>query len=205
MASIVTALVVLIMFYYMWVVFSDKLIGKVRSGKLSTLDRMLGLAFGIIRAGVVVVLFYILVSWVVPEDKDGGIFKGSRYFKFAGEFAAPIEALIPRETKDLIKNKGLTEEEAKDTTEENEDEEKEGEKNDEKTPEQTEMDKLFEKLAQPQIEKATDNLKDEKQDFDGYKENQTDNLDKLIDTVVSVAQDKLDEDTSKDTLEVKKN
>ncbi len=194
MASIVTALVVLIVFYIMWILCTDKLIGKVRSSKLSALDRMLGLLFGVVRACLIVILFNILLSWILPEESKEGMFKDSRYFTLAGEFAKPIEGLIPDETKSLIKDKNL---------EKDKEDKKDNKESKEKTPEQKEIDDLFEKLAQPLIEKATDNLKDEEKDFNGYKENQTDNLDKLIDTVVSIAQDKLAEDTSKDTLEVK--
>ena len=101
MASIVTTLVILIVFYIIWLFSTDALIGKVRSSKLSKLDRMLGLLFGVIRACLIVILFNILISWVLPEEVDDGIFKESKYFTLAGEFAKPIELLIPDETKDF--------------------------------------------------------------------------------------------------------
>ncbi len=175
MASIVTALVVLIVFYIMWILCTDKLIGKVRSSKLSALDRMLGLLFGVVRACLIVILFNILVSWILPEESNEGMFKDSRYFTLAGEFAKPIEGLIPDETKSLIKDKNL---------EKDKEEQKDNKESEEKTSEQKEIDDLFEKLAQPQIDKAVSDLQESEQDFDGYKDNQTENLDRLIEATI---------------------
>ena len=48
-----------------------------------------------------------------------------------------------------------------------------------------EIDELFEKLAQPKIEKiATEKTKEQTKEFTGYKEDETDNLDRLIETTV---------------------
>ncbi|MBQ8869820.1 MAG: CvpA family protein [Alphaproteobacteria bacterium] len=170
MASIVTALAVLIVFYVVWLLTTDKLIGKIRSSKLSALDRVLGLLFGVVRACLIVILFNILLSWVLPEESKEGMFKESRYFQLAGEFAKPIEGLIPEETKNLIKIK-------KDETEQKAEEIK-------KDAEQKAIDELFEKLAQPQIEKVVTKSEEETENFEGYKENQTDNLDRLIEATV---------------------
>ncbi|MBQ2810992.1 MAG: CvpA family protein [Alphaproteobacteria bacterium] len=170
MASIVTALAVLIVFYVVWLLTTDKLIGKIRSSKLSALDRVLGLLFGVLRACLIVILFNILLSWVLPEESKEGMFKESRYFQLAGEFAKPIEGLIPEETKNLIKIK-------KDETEQKAEEIK-------KNAEQKAIDELFEKLAQPQIEKVVTKSEEETENFEGYKENQTDNLDRLIEATV---------------------
>jgi len=153
-----------------WLLTTDKLIGKVRSSKLSALDRVLGLLFGVVRACLIVILFNILLSWVLPEESKEGMFKESRYFQLAGEFAKPIEGLIPEETKNLIKIK-------KDETEQKAEEIK-------KDAEQKAIDELFEKLAQPQIEKVVTKSEEETENFEGYKENQTDNLDRLIEATV---------------------
>ena len=174
MASIVTALGILIVFYIVWILTTDKMIGKVRSSKLSALDRILGLLFGVVRACLIVILFNILITWVLPEESKEGMFKESRYFTLAGEFAKPVEGLIPEETKDLIKENSLQKapEEKK-------------EKEDKKTQEQQEIDELFEKLAQPQIEKIVNEAVEKaEEDFEGYKEHQTDNLDRLIEAPI---------------------
>ena len=55
----------------------------------------------------------------------------------------------------------------------------------EEEKEQAEIDELFEKLAQPEIKKAAaQKTKGKTEDFNGYKEEETDNLDRLIETTV---------------------
>lgn len=179
MAGIVTALLILIIFYIIWLLSTDKMIGKVRSSKLSSLDRVLGLLFGVLRACLLVILFNIIMNWILPEESKEGMFKESRYFTLAGKFAEPIESLIPDSTIDLIRNKGsevgLGEKDKKKAKDEKAiKEEKESQK---------EIDDLFQKLAQPQIEKTTDKIKEKSEDFKGYKEKEADTLDTLIENV----------------------
>lgn len=177
MAGFVTALVVLIVFYIIWLLSTDRMVGKIRSSKLSALDRILGLLFGVLRACLLVILFNILLTWTLPDEAKSGIFKDSRYFTLAGKFAEPIESLIPQSTIDMIKAKtaktGLLEEkEAK---------EKADQENKKDQEAKDEIDALFEKLAQPKIEKLTsDKIEDKVKDFKGYQNNETENLDRLI-------------------------
>lgn len=177
MAGIVTSLVILIVFYIVWLLSTDHMVRKIRSSKLSALDRLLGLVFGVFRAFLLVVLFNILVTWMLPEESKTGMFKDSRYFNLAGRFAEPIKSLIPQSTFDLIKDKTAAVKGVK------KEEPAEKEKIRQEKESQKEIDELFEKLSQPQIEKiATDKLK--KQSFEGYKENEADNLDRLIENTV---------------------
>lgn len=179
MAGIVTALIILIVFFIIWLLSTDKMIGKVRSSKLSSLDRVLGLLFGVLRACLLVILFNILMTWMLPEESKSGIFKESRYFTLAGKFAEPLESLIPDSTIDLIRNKsseiGLGEKEKKEA------DEKEANKEEKKS--QKEIDDLFQKLAEPQIEKITDKAKAKTEDFKGYQEKEAETLDTLIENV----------------------
>ena len=97
------------------------------------------------RAFLLVILLNILISWMMPKDRQPETFKNSRYFQLAGEFAKPIENLIPKETLDTIRNKAA---EVSGKTVEEEDkkaEEKEAPKK------SNDADELFEKLAQPQV------------------------------------------------------
>ena len=66
LAGVVTALFILILFLIVWILFTGKIVGSIRRSKLSGLDRMLGLFFGIARACLLVILFYILISWMIP-------------------------------------------------------------------------------------------------------------------------------------------
>lgn len=176
LAGVVTALVILILFFIAWILLTDKLIGKIRTSKLNGLDRMLGLFFGIVRACLLVVLFYILVSWMIPADKQSEVLTKSKYFQIAGSFAKPLEELIPEETLQLIKEKaGYADDEVEEADKKPEDKD---------NIEKDSVDDLFERLAQPQIKKAKSKAKEKiKENFSGYKESERDNLDRLIENV----------------------
>ena len=125
----------------------------------------------------------------MPDDRRPEIFKNSKYFNLAGEFAAPIENLIPKETLDLIRKKTndinlkLDPEAAeKDDTESSDDK-----ASDKKDKSSDDIDALFEKLAQPQVKKMREDKKKlEKihEDFKGYNTNERDNLDRLIENTL---------------------
>ena len=178
LAGVTTAICILILFFIVWIYTTAGIVGNIRSSKLSGLDRTLGLFFGIVRAMLLVVLFYILVSWMIPVEKQSDVLTQSRYFQLAGSFAKPLEEMIPEDTLKIIKEKtqqvGAENEKALN---------KEAEKDEEKTD--TSTDELFEKLAQPQIKKAVkEKAKTKiKENFEGYKESERDNLDRLIENV----------------------
>ena len=176
LAGVTTALCILILFFVVWIYATAGVVGKIRSSKLSGLDRMLGLFFGIVRAMLLVVLFYILISWMIPVDKQSDILTKSKYFQLAGSFAKPLEDMIPEETLKIIKEK---------TKKGGEENEKAIAKKEQEEKSDNDADELFEKLAQPQIKKAVkEKAKTQiKESFEGYKESERDNLDRLIENV----------------------
>lgn len=183
LAGVTTAICILILFFIVWIYTTAGIVGKIRSSKLSGLDRTLGLFFGIVRAMLLVVLFYILVSWMIPEDKQSETLRGSKYFQIAGSFAKPIEELIPESTLELIREKTQQVNEEADEADEDKDAGSPSAGEKEKTPDNT--DELFKKLAQPQVKKASEKKKVEiKENFEGYKESERDNLDRLIETTI---------------------
>ena len=80
MAGIAASLFILIVFLIVWILLTGNLVGKVRNSKLGSIDRLLGLFFGILRAFLLVILVYILISWIQPKDKWSDTFKESKYF-----------------------------------------------------------------------------------------------------------------------------
>ncbi len=174
LAGILTALAIFVLFFVVWIYSTSQIIGKIRTSKLNGLDRLLGLFFGVMRAFLLVILFNIMVSWIVPEDKQSDVLRESKYYQLAGSFAKPLEELIPQETLDLIKEKtkSLSDEDKK-TEEETE------------TSDKNDTDDLFERLAQPKIKKAvktqTKKLKESLEE--GYQQSERDDLDRLIDSV----------------------
>lgn len=185
-AGVVTAIFILILFMVIWIMLTGNIVSKIRSSKLGGLDRLLGLFFGIMRAFLLVILLYILINWMMPADRRPEIFKNSKYFNLAGEFATPIENLIPKETLDMIRkktddmNRKLIPADKKEIKPEEEPAPETKGKSDD-------ADALFEKLAQPQVKKI---LKDKKQpekiheDFKGYNNSERDNLDRLIENTL---------------------
>ena len=173
-AGILTAVVILIAFLVCWVLFTAKVVGKVRTSKLSSLDRMLGLFFGIARACLLIILCYILIGWIVPADKQSPILQESKYYTLAGTFAEPIEKLIPEETLEKIKNSSFLSNQSKEKEEET--------KKQEEKQEKAEQEELFEKLTQPKIQKKKTTPKVQ-ENFDGYNKSERANLDRLIENI----------------------
>lgn len=177
LAGVIAALVILILFLVCWILLTSNIISKIRSSKLSSLDRTLGLFFGVARAALLVILFYILISWIIPVDKQSDVLTKSKYFQLAGKFAAPIEELIPEDTLKIIREK------TKAVAVEEEPEEETGKKPATAPLKAKSSDDLFERLAQPQIKKVKkEAVVKIKENFEGYKESDRGNLDRLIET-----------------------
>ncbi len=160
LAGIATALGIFIIFFIIWIYSTSAIIGKIRTSKLNGLDRFLGLFFGVMRAFLLIILFNIMVSWVIPVENQSDILTESKYYQIAGSFAKPLEDMIPQETLSLIKEKTHI-----------------LEKSNEEQQEKDETLELFEKLAQPQIKKK---IKEETQ---GYQESEREDLERLLESV----------------------
>lgn len=197
MAAVVSSFSIIIIFFIIWIYLTASVIGKIRKSKLSGLDRILGLFFGIFRAFLLIVLFYILINWMVPQEKQSESLTKSKYFNIAGSFAKPIEALIPESTLEKIREQT----QAAGGKIEADDSDAEVEA---KLKKKTDVDVLFEMLAQPKVgkkkteekpvaiiksdlankanekAKAAEKEVTKKADEKGYNEHERDNLDRLI-------------------------
>jgi len=170
LAGVVTSLVIFVLFFVIWIYGTGSVIGKVRTSKLNGLDRVLGLFFGVMRAFLLVVLFNIMVSWMIPVENQSEFLTDSKYFKLAGSFAKPLEEMIPEETLQMIKDstKALSLEEKKEET----------------SKKETDSQRLFEMLAQPKIKKAVQDKKEaSKEEQKGYQASERNDLTRLIDSV----------------------
>lgn len=199
MAAVVSSFCIIIIFFVIWIYLTASIIGKIRKSKLSGLDRILGLFFGVFRAFLLIVLFYILINWMVPKEKQSDSLTQSKYFNIAGSFAQPIEALIPESTLEKIREH--TQAAGGKIEAEDSDDEVEA-----KLKKKTDVDVLFEMLAQPKVgkkktedkpvaviksdlankiteasKKKEEPKKEEKKaDEKSYNEHERDNLDRLI-------------------------
>lgn len=187
LSGLVSGMVILIMFCIFWVLAADKISTQIRFSKLSALDRILGFIFGIFRGVVIVILLQIMISSLIPEESQKGVFAESRYFKLAGDAAGPIKGLIPEKWFDDLKAKGETLGVVAAKTDEKVDEEKakdEEPSSTEKLNKATDAasdvlkksgEELFNKLVQPKVEGEAEAKED------GYKKDETSDLDKLMD------------------------
>lgn len=187
LSGLVSGMVILIMFCIFWVLAADKISTQIRFSKLSALDRILGFIFGIFRGVVIVILLQIMISSLIPEESQKGVFAESRYFKLAGDAAGPIKGLIPEKWFDDLKAKGETLGVVAAKTDEKVDEEKakdeepsSAEKLNKATDAASDVlkksgEELFNKLVQPKVEGEAETKED------GYKKDETSDLDKLMD------------------------
>ena len=106
LSNLVSGMVILILFCIFWVLAVDKISTQIRFSKLSSLDRILGFIFGIFRGVIIVILLQIMISSLIPEESQKGVFAESRYFKLAGDAAGPIKSLIPEKWFEDLKAKG---------------------------------------------------------------------------------------------------
>ena len=194
LSSLVSGMVILIMFCIFWVLAADKISTQIRFSKLSSLDRILGFIFGIFRGVIIVILLQIMISSLIPEESQKGVFAESRYFKLAGDASGPIKSLIPEKWFDDLKAKGeslgfgaaKTDEAEADKAKD--DAAKDDAAKDENSSEskvnaadvagdvlKKSGEELFNKLVQPKVEGEA------KAENEGYKKDETSDLDKLMD------------------------
>ena len=194
LSSLVSGMVILIMFCIFWVLAADKISTQIRFSKLSSLDRILGFIFGIFRGVIIVILLQIMISSLIPEESQKGVFAESRYFKLAVDASGPIKSLIPEKWFDDLKAKGeslgfgaaKTDEAEADKAKD--DAAKEDAAKDENSSEskvnaadvagdvlKKSGEELFNKLVQPKVEGEA------KAEDEGYKKDETSDLDKLMD------------------------
>ena len=102
LSNVVSGLAVLLVVCVFWVLAVDKISSSIRQSKLSPLDRIFGLGFGILRGALVVILLVMMVSALIPEDSKKGMFAESKLFVASEEFIEPVKSLIPEETLDSM-------------------------------------------------------------------------------------------------------
>ena len=105
LSNLISGMVILILFCVFWVLASDKISTQIRFSKLSALDRILGFIFGIFRGVIIVILLQIMISSLIPEESQKGVFAESRYFKLAEDASGPIKNLIPEKWFENLKAK----------------------------------------------------------------------------------------------------
>ena len=188
LSKFVSGLLVLLVVCIFWVLAVDKISSSIRQSKLSPLDRVFGLGFGILRGAVVVVLLVMMISALIPEDSKKGVFAASKIFVASEGFIEPVKSMIPQETLESMQAqmekfgfgaKKAETDEVKDTQDDKSDVKKD-KKTDKKSSEKTEKTE----------DKATDAKKKSEKTEQLKKENKKD----------SEKEDKKSKETKKKTL-----
>ena len=68
LSTLVSGMLILLVVCIFWVLAVDKIASSIRQSKLSPLDRIFGMFFGILRGVIVVVLIEMMIVSVIPED-----------------------------------------------------------------------------------------------------------------------------------------
>lgn len=105
LSSVVTGLGVILVFSIIWILTVDKMASMIRSSKLNSLDRIFGFAFGLARGFLIIVLIALMITTLVPEGKDKGIFAESQLFKIAESCSEPLKNMVPKSWVDTFKEK----------------------------------------------------------------------------------------------------
>lgn len=205
LSTLVSGMLILLVVCIFWVLAVDKIASSIRQSKLSPLDRIFGMFFGILRGVIVVVLIEMMIVSVIPEDSKKGVFAESKIFQMAGDIATPVREMIPEETLDSLheqiekygfksaeeekedakeetkdkKDTSVNAQDSKDGKDKKEDKAKKDKKSDKKdeAPNISEdAEKAFLELVQPKIEDALTPKEDDS-------ENLNEEFDKFIDSL----------------------
>lgn len=105
LASVVSGMIILILFSIIWILTVDKISSVIRSSKLSALDRVLGFIFGMARGIIIVILIALMITTLIPEESKKGVFAESKYFDEAVKCAEPLKSLVPDSLIEKLKSK----------------------------------------------------------------------------------------------------
>lgn len=213
LVTIVNSMGILLLFCILWILLTDKLSFQIRNSKFSAVDRIFGILFGFLRGIVVVLLVQIMITSLIPEEAEQGIFAESKYFKLAEESSKPIKDMIPEKWIEEMKEKALVFnlEGDKSKSEDNTDEKKVANTENEKKSDvitdiiQKSGDELFEQLVQPQVADGNNSLETLKQGLveavelieNVQGENKSEKTEEVVETIteesIDVSKDELDE------------
>ena len=165
LSKFVSGLLVLLTVCIFWVLAVDTITSTIRQSKLSPLDRIFGLGFGVLRGAIVVILLVMMISALIPEDSKKGVFAESKLFVASEGFIEPIKALIPEETMNSMQAQmeklGFG---AKNTEEKADDEQKGEEKSvdEDKKVEKEDKESADKDVKEPEDKEKTEEIKEEK-------------------------------------------
>lgn len=104
-ASIVGSVVIALIVMVIVTIINAKITHKLRKSSLSGLDRILGLFFGIARAGLVVALAYLLAaSFVLTKDQIKTMEEENKSVTYIQKMAEGLETMLPESMQNDLKS-----------------------------------------------------------------------------------------------------
>jgi membrane protein required for colicin V production len=94
-ADIGTGLVIFVAVLVVLTILTRLLARRVQDSSLSTLDRSLGLVFGVLRAALLLSFIWVLVAWAVPRDDFPEWISEARTLPLIETGAGLLYALVP--------------------------------------------------------------------------------------------------------------
>ncbi len=96
LADIVSGIVVFLVSLVLLTLFAKLLAELVQGSRLSAIDRVLGLAFGLVRGAALVCLAWLIFAWMVPEDQRPDWIRSARTLPYMQQGASWLQDLLPR-------------------------------------------------------------------------------------------------------------
>ena len=95
-ADVITGAVIFVVTLAVCATLSSFLSRNIRSGALGAIDRSLGLLFGLARGAILVCLAYLLMIWMLPQDKDRPAWlQQARTLPIVADAAIYLRSLVP--------------------------------------------------------------------------------------------------------------
>jgi membrane protein required for colicin V production len=95
-ADIITGAVIFVVTLAVCATLSSYLSRNIRGGALGAIDRSLGLLFGLARGAILVCLAYLLMIWMLPQDKDRPAWlQQARTLPMVADAAIYLRSLVP--------------------------------------------------------------------------------------------------------------
>lgn len=97
MADFVAAMAIFLLVLVILTILTRMITKRVQSSSLSTLDRSLGLVFGLLRGALLICIAWIFVVWAVPKREFPEWVSEARILPVVEQGASYLYALVPEE------------------------------------------------------------------------------------------------------------
>ena len=109
LANVATAAVIFVVALILFSAIGHRIASGVRRSAIGSIDRLLGLAFGLVRGALLVVLAYLALIWVFPIGNRPGWLDGARLRPWVEQGATWLASMFPEGTiEETLERAGLS-------------------------------------------------------------------------------------------------